>query len=162
MTQAVSLPRIGTELTMNLAVAETISQALKEAQPIARRYHKQLDQALAYLRAGHSYELRGASLRCQSQTSPNIYDVTIDACDCPGRYHQGTCFHPALLSLLLAYQTLTAAATAVVAMPHVQPTPLVTTRRRAVSEPVWTPTPRTTAISDAEYADILAQADELF
>lgn len=160
MTAIVPRPQIQTELTMQPAVAETIAQALKESQPLAADYHKALDRAVRYLQQGYSYELRGAHLTCTSMSSPMTYETTLDDCECAGHVYGSFCLHRALLTICLSYQTLHAAATAVVAVRREQPTTQALRGVRHVETPLYVaPGPRTQRMSDAEYESLCAQLE---
>lgn len=155
-----SIPQIPTEMIMQITVAETIAQALKEAQPLAAEYHRALDRALTYLRGGFAYEVRDATLVCQSQTSEATYLTTLTECDCPGYTFHGSCFHPALLTICVSYQTIQAAATAVVAVRRTQPVRQQMRGVRHVEDPLYVPpTPQAAPVrmSKAEYESFVAE-----
>lgn len=149
MTTA-SIPHT-TEIGMDHAVAEKIADALKAAQPNAKRYHKELDRALDYIRRGFSFTLRGDLLECQSRTSEMQYRAELHTCNCPGFTYNAHCFHPALLIIVVMYDTMTQLGTP-------EPVPQPTLAPAYLDEAG----PARTRMSDAERERTQQLVDELF
>ncbi len=109
MTFSVHHPQRPTELIVNLTTLQFIAAGLKTEQPGNTSFHRALDKALRQLDAGRAFTLRGNMLEIQSESRHWVmHTATVESCDCEAM--QGVCWHRAACALLVAYETIHAAA----------------------------------------------------